>query len=145
MFFTVFTIVSYQNNNVYATSLENISDGIRIHFIRQKPSGIMVGAVISAGSKGVEMNSRVYQKILCFPGCQPHLEVVISLQNRALAHTASLVQNRCQRNFRGILTGLFDLHQSLTLSPWILQYKPYWREMFHVSHTQVLQIRKKLL
>lgn len=60
MFFIVLTIVSCQNNKVYATSPDNISEGIRIHFIWQKPSGIMIRAVvIPVGSKGVEMNSRV--------------------------------------------------------------------------------------
>lgn len=41
-FFTVEAEVNYQNDRFYATSRENIPDGARTHFKRQKATGVMV-------------------------------------------------------------------------------------------------------
>lgn len=96
--------------------------------------------------KAWKVNSSKYWKETCFLGCQPHLEVAVSSLKVELPHTshnqfdAELVQE-ISVNF---LTTQFDLHQTLILILWILQYVSYWTAMFHISHPQISQTWKWL-
>ena len=112
--FTVESSFNRQNDRVLAKSSADIPDSTRSVFRRQKPSSVMVWAVISKTWKspiifvpqGVKVNTNVYIDTILTPALQAakkHFKdkPFIFQQDGAPSHTSKKTQKWCQDHFPG--------------------------------------------
>lgn len=112
--FTVQAVTNQQNDRACAANNNDLPQGSRMHFRRQKPAGLMVwAAMASDGNKslllfveeGMKVNSGVYLQMLqgsVLPWVTEQFGTsCIFTQNLAPAHTANVSQKWSSEHFAG--------------------------------------------